>query len=155
MRDLSIPRLPQPRILLCSPEYERLLDVVSSSEPASHGMSLLWREVMRASVIPEAHAPRALVRLNSRVLYRDLIARENREVVVAHPQEANGPGRVRVDSEIGAALIGLFEGDVFGWTDTLGRTQLIRVDEVAPGAVGAGQSAATAHGRSGDSLDRD
>jgi len=132
MRDLSIPRLPQPRILLCTPEYERLLDVVSTPEPASHGMSLLWREVMRARVIPEASAPTALVRLNSRVLYRDLIARENREVVVAHPHEADGPGRVRVDSEIGAALIGLFEGDVFGWTDTLGRTQLIRVDEVAP-----------------------
>ena len=136
MRDLSIPRLPRPQILVCAQELERLLDVVSTIEPATHGMALLWREVMRANIIPASHAPRDLVRLNSRVRYRDVIAREDRDVVVSHPREAAGEGVIRVDSEIGAALIGLLPGDVFGWTDVLGRTRVIRVESVDPADAG-------------------
>lgn len=135
MRDIAIPRLPRPQVSICTPEYERLLDVISGVEPATHGMSLLWREMMRASVIPEAQAPQELVRLNSRVRFRDLVARLDREVIIAHPAEAAGEGRIRIDSEIGAALIGLCVGDVFGWADVLGRTQLIRVDAVVPNAA--------------------
>ncbi|CAN7638470.1 hypothetical protein LJR219_005003 [Phenylobacterium sp. LjRoot219] len=143
MTDLSLPRLPRPQILVCAPEHERLLDVVSSIEPATHGMALLWCEVMRANVIPESCAPRELVRLNSRVRYRDVVTREDCEVVVAHPREAAGERAVRVDSEVGAALIGLLPGDVFGWTDALGRTRLIRVENVAPAQARVGAVSAS------------
>lgn len=130
MEDRNLPRLPRPQVLICAPEHESLLDVVSTHEPATHGMALLWREVMRAKVIPEREAPRDLVRLNARVRYRDVAAREDRTVVLAHPADPAAKEVVRVDSELGAALIGLLPGDAFGWTDVLGRIQLIRVETV-------------------------
>lgn len=121
-----------PQVVILDDEYVGLSDIICSSARATTGLSLLWRELERAKLAPRAKAPADLVRMGSRVHYTDLDRRETRLVHVVYPDEASVPVFVPVTSSIGAALIGLREGDIFNWTDASGELRTLRVDKVEP-----------------------
>jgi len=121
-----------PQVVILDDEYVDLSDIICGSERPTTGLSLLWRELERAKLAPRARAPSDLVRMGSRVHFTDLDRRETRLVHIVYPEEASAPVFVSVTSSIGAALIGLREGDIFKWTDASGEQRTLRVDKVEP-----------------------
>jgi regulator of nucleoside diphosphate kinase len=71
----------------------------------------LSREIGRANVIPEALGLRGVVRMGSRVTYRDEKTGRIRDVILVYPDEADIElNRISVLTPVGAALIGLCVG---------------------------------------------
>lgn len=122
----------RPQVVILEEEYVGLSDILCSSERSTAGLSLLLQELGRAELAPRAKAPSDLVRMRSRVHYTDLDRRESRMVHLVYPEEVSAPVFISVTSAIGAALIGLREGDVFNWTDASGELRTVRVDKVEP-----------------------
>ncbi|WP_436017747.1 GreA/GreB family elongation factor [Phenylobacterium sp. LjRoot219] len=121
-----------PSIVVLDDEYTDLSDIICSAARTTAGLSLLWRELGRATLSPRTRAPADLVRMGSRVHFTDLDRRESRMVHLVYPEEASTPVFVPVTSSIGAALLGLRPGDVFSWVDPAGEVRTLRIDRVEP-----------------------
>lgn len=120
----------QPPVLIVDLEHEVLSDLVCASARATRGITLLWDELQRASLLPAGQAPDQVVRLDSRVYFTDLDRREARMVRLVYPDEAASPNLESVTSIIGAALIGLRPGDVFKWRGADGGVRAVRINRV-------------------------
>lgn len=121
-----------PDVVVLDDEYIDLSDIICGSQHSTAGITLLWRELGRATLAPRTRAPTDLVRMGSRVHYTDLDRRESRLVHLVYPDEAAAPVFVSVTSSIGAALLGLRAGDRFSWIDPAGAVRMVRIDKVEP-----------------------
>lgn len=130
MQNFAPSRVPPPPVFVLDDEYEPLADLVCSSERATGGIRLLWRELERASVITAGKAPPDLVRMGCRVHIVELDRRQARWVRLVYPREAAEPNLVSVTSGLGAALLGLRAGQSFVWRGADRRMRRIRVLEV-------------------------
>ena len=121
-----------PDVVVLDDEYIDLSDIICGSERPTAGLSLLWRELGRATLAPRTRAPADLVRMGSRIHFTDLDRRESRMVHLVYPEDASAPIFVPVTSSIGAALLGLRPGDIFSWLDPAGEVRTLRIDKVEP-----------------------
>lgn len=120
-----------PPVHIAERDYERLLNLAALDGP---GAALLARELGRAHVVGDQEPAAPFVRLGSWVEYRDQLTGKLRRVQVTPPDGADiDEGRLSVLSPVGAALIGLSAGDIFGWTAADGRPRLIAVEAVQNG----------------------
>jgi regulator of nucleoside diphosphate kinase len=88
----------------------------------------LEAEVERARVVQAGDAPRDLVRMNSRVEFKDERTGKNRIVQLVYPGDADASaGRVSVLAPIGAALLGLSVGESIEWPLPNGTTAMVRI----------------------------
>ncbi|MBW7902241.1 MAG: nucleoside diphosphate kinase regulator [Rhodocyclaceae bacterium] len=79
--------------------------------------SALAEELSRATVLPLARMPENVVRMHSRVTYTIDGAGEPHEVELVFPDEADlAAGKVSVLAPVGAALLGLEEGQEIDWS---------------------------------------
>lgn len=63
------------------------------------------------SVLPSGEIPTNVVTMNSRILVRDEVAKEQREITLAYPENADpAAGRISILSPIGQALLGRSAG---------------------------------------------
>src|SRR5581483_1261044 len=104
-----------PKITLHPEDRERLEALAQASlARAPQTASYLAREVERART-PRA-GERGFVRMGSIVRFRDDTTGQTREVTLVYPDRADiAAGRVSVLTPIGAALIGLSEGQTIHW----------------------------------------
>jgi len=92
---------------------------------------LLAEELARAQLCDPAEMPARVVRLGSRVRYRDLVTGAEHLARLVLPADADpAQGRISVLGEPGAALIGVPQDQVFRWRDAAGRLQAVQVLEV-------------------------
>lgn len=76
----------------------------------------LAEELGRATVVPLERMPSNVVRVHSRVTYHIEGSDEGREVELVFPDEADlAAGKVSVLAPVGAALLGLQEGQSIDW----------------------------------------
>lgn len=110
----------QPRLRLAAHERKRLSDLaeVSLARDPSEDAQLLLDEVTRADTLPAGAMPPRVVAMHSYVEYRDERSGTVRRVQLVYPHQAKiKEGRISVLSLVGAALIGLEEGDAITcWT---------------------------------------
>ena len=119
----------KPSVYVTEAEFERLSNLAESS--ATRGASMLADELVRAIILKDGEFPRAFVRLNSRVEFTDLMTGRTRRVQVVLPDEADiDHDRLSVLTPVGAALLGLTEGDSIGMTTDDGRSHVLRVARV-------------------------
>lgn len=119
----------KPSIYVTESEFERLSNLAESG--ATRGASLLGDELVRAIILKDGEFPRAFVRLNSSVEFTDLMTGRTRRVQVVLPDEADiDRDRLSVLTPVGAALLGLTEGDSIGMTTDDGRAHVLRVESV-------------------------
>lgn len=119
----------KPSIYVTESEFERLSNLAESTD--THGAAFLGEELVRAIILQEGEFPRAFVRLNSRVEFTDLMTGRTRKVQVVLPEEADiDRDRLSVLTPVGAALLGLTEGDSIGMTTDDGRPHVLRVGSV-------------------------
>ncbi len=106
-----------PSITLHPDDRERLEALAQASlERFPQTAGYLVREIERARV-SEANGERAsFVRMGSLVTFRDDTTGQVREVTLVYPDRADiAAGRISVLTPIGAALIGLSEGQTIHW----------------------------------------
>lgn len=100
-----------PPIKITEDESRRLSSLANSTmELFPHVAQFLARELERATVTEENDL-RGVIRMGSKVTYRDDVTGASREIVLVYPHEANIElNRISILTPVGAALIGLSVG---------------------------------------------
>ncbi len=105
-----------PPVILNRSDFLRLHALTAMNAAPSEAVALLEQELGRAEVVTDDRFPARIVALNSRVTFRDLLSGEQKTVTLVLPDKADeARGRISVLSRLGAALIGLREGQVIAW----------------------------------------
>lgn len=121
---------PRPAIFLSVDDAGRLRRLELDARTGT-GAALLREELERAHVCEPGDMPARVVRIGSRVRYRDLVSGRTAEVrVVMPPDAAPEQGAVSVAGIPGAALIGVPQDQCFRWRDSEGPLRELLVSEV-------------------------
>ena len=128
----------EPPIVVSTRDYDRLISLALAMERRDPALSgFLIEELERASVLqPEEIAPN-VVTMYARVefLHPD---RGSQCVTLVYPNEENiAEGKVSVLTPIGAALLGLAEGDSIVWRTRAGQRHRLTVLKVQADAAPA------------------
>lgn len=121
----------RPAIFLTPADAARLRALAANENVTGFpAVGLLAQELARAVVCPEGEMPARVVRIGSRVRYRDG-ASNLREIRIVMPDDAAPErGAVSVLEVIAAALIGAPEDQVFRWQDADGTAREVQVVQV-------------------------
>lgn len=122
-------------IWLTAHDYNRLkqlyADLTRQSAGPQAGLDTLEEILDLARVVAPETVAQNVVTMNSRVRFEDTRTGEAGIVTVAYPSEADAAcGRISVLSPVGAALIGLAEGDETELPLPRGQTRRIRIASV-------------------------
>lgn len=123
-------------ICLTDHDLNRLRHLIADLTRQARGMQAgveALEEILDLSrVVPPQDIPRDIVTMNSKVVFEDLESREQREAVIAYPQDADPQsGKISVLSPVGIALLGLAEGAETELPLPHGRLARIRIREVS------------------------
>jgi regulator of nucleoside diphosphate kinase len=130
-----------PPIMISSDDVRRLSLLANSSMRRFPRVAhFLAREIDRASVIPGQVALPGVVRMGSRLTYRDETTGRVREVTLVYPHQADiDLQRISVLTPVGAALIGLSVGQSIEFqTPTREKRVLTVVDVSIESSAGDG-----------------
>jgi len=120
-----------PDIVVGQAEHQQLvtLALTGTSHSADEADWLLF-ELDRARIVPDGALPRNVVRMGATVRFRSE-GGEERVVRLVYPGEADiAAGRISVVTPVGAALIGLREGQSITYHARDGRRQALTVLQV-------------------------
>lgn len=121
-----------PVIIVSAEEQDRLLELalaIRSRMPAV--AESLLTEMDRATVIETGALPDNVIRMGSSLRYRADEGTE-RAVTLVYPEQADiGQGHVSITTPIGAALIGLSEGQSIRWIAPNGKEHRLTILEVS------------------------
>jgi regulator of nucleoside diphosphate kinase len=118
----------RPPIIISETDADRLYLLAERAADRTIG---LLEELERARVRPDHHVPADVVGMNSTVDFLDEARGAIRTVRLVYPAQADiEAGKVSVLTPIGAALIGLKEGQSIRWPDREGRSRDLRVLKV-------------------------
>jgi regulator of nucleoside diphosphate kinase len=117
-----------PPIKIAAEESRRLSSLASSTMDLFPRVAqFLARELERATVTEENNL-RGVVRMGSKVTYRDDGTGARREIVLVYPHEANIElNRISILTPVGAALIGLSVGQQIAFETPDGRSRELTV----------------------------
>lgn len=122
----------KPRLIMSVRDARRLEALLAG--PTGRGAAtaaLLEEELVRADLREAADIPGNVVTMNSEVLCRDEGSHAERRLRLVYPDAAGAaPENVSVLAPVGAALIGLSEGQSIDWPLPGGRTSHITVEKV-------------------------
>src|SRR5690606_17221906 len=99
----------------------------------------LEQELARAEVVPSEEISPDIVTMNSRARFVDEDEREELEMTLVYPRDADiEQGRISVLAPVGAALLGLSVGQEIEWPLPRGGTKRLRVSAIVyqPEAAG-------------------
>ena len=139
MQKLQRGRAARPRIVIASGEHARLMDLADKAAGQNVDIAeFLLEELSRAFVVPDGACADNVVRVGSRVTYREESTSRIRRVTLTYPRDANiEHNRISILTPIGAALIGLSIAQTIEWPTPDGRPDTITVLDVANESVAA------------------
>lgn len=112
---MEIHRRP-PAIVITKPDYERLSNLADSAGRAPLVRGYLASELDRARIVDADQVASTIVTMHSRFVFRDDSTGEERTASLVYPGEEDiDDGRVSILTPIGAALLGLSEGQSIEW----------------------------------------
>jgi regulator of nucleoside diphosphate kinase len=131
-----------PPIVVTKPDYERLSNLVESPQVSLDVGDYLMDELQRARIVePEEIGP-TVVTMQSRFVFKDERTGESRTASLVYPGDENiDEGRISVVTPVGAALLGLSDGQSIVFETRSGeprRLTLIRVLSQNVAGSGAG-----------------
>lgn len=122
-----------PNIVVSAADYERLTDLATASlERLPEVAEELLNEMERAKIVKDGSVPDDVVRMGSTVTFRSHDGRERTETLVYPVDEDSNAHKISVMTPVGAALIGLAEGQSISWTARDGRKHELTVVAVKP-----------------------
>jgi regulator of nucleoside diphosphate kinase len=120
-----------PNIIVSNADYERLTDLATASlERLPEVAEELLAEMDRAKIVRDDSVPANVVRMGSTVTFRSDDGRELTETLVYPADEDSDAHKISVMTPVGAALIGLAEGQSISWTARDGRKHELTVVKV-------------------------
>jgi regulator of nucleoside diphosphate kinase len=120
-----------PNIVVSNADYERLTDLATASlERLPEVATELLDEMDRAKIVSDNNVPANVVRMGSTVTFRADDGRELTETLVYPVDEDSDAHKISVMTPVGAALIGLAEGQSISWTARDGRSHQLTVEKV-------------------------
>lgn len=125
---------PLPPITITRGDWEKLVRIADASAGTfAQTAEFLAREVDRAQVIEEHQSRPGLVKMGTRVTFRDDVTDQVRTVTLVYPGEADvSQGKISVLTPIGAALIGLSVSQSIEWDTQSGGRRSLTVLSVEP-----------------------
>lgn len=133
-----MPRSHLPKIVIGETDYANLTRLATDSLDRMPVVAEeLLTELERAKLVSDRAVPPCVVRMGSFVSFRAENAPERR-VELVYPGRADiAEGRISIMTPIGAALIGLAEGQSIAWTARDGKAHHLTVLSVEPPAASA------------------
>ena len=121
-----------PQIIVSTTDYERLTDLATASlERLPEVAQELLDEMDRAQVVKNGSVPADVVRMGSTVTFRSDDGNTRTFKLVYPAEESLDEHRISVMTPVGAALIGLAEGQSISWTARDGKHHRLTVTKVA------------------------
>jgi regulator of nucleoside diphosphate kinase len=122
----------EPSIIVTRDDY-KALSRLAERRPGAAVADYLAYELDRARIVLGADQAPGVVRIWSRVCFRDLEKDVVRDVVLVMPHEADiGKGCVSVLTPVGVALLGLSAGQAISFTAPNGQERSLQVIKVKP-----------------------
>lgn len=127
----------KPQITLCMSDHEALTRLAEkAAERDQAGGEELLAELDRARVVSDTSLKSGIIRMGSALRYTTDTG-EDRTATLVFPGEADiSAGRISILTPIGAALIGLAQGQSIDWEGRDGRVHRLTIESVEP-ATGA------------------
>lgn len=124
----------KPKIVLTEEDYARLSRLAdAAADRMPEVADYLATELDRAKIVPSSRVPSKLVTMGATLTFRDEQTGRTERVTLVFPEEANiAEKRISVMTPIGAALIGLSEGQSISWptrTGEIHRLEILSVEE--------------------------
>ena len=119
-----------PQIIVSTADHERLTDLATASlERLPEVANELLAEMDRARVVEEPAVPANVVRMGSTVTFKSDDGHTRTLKLVYPVDESLDQHRISVMTPVGAALIGLAEGQSISWTARDGKHHRLTVTE--------------------------
>ena len=120
-----------PQIIVSNADYERLTDLATASlERLPEVANELLSEMDRAKVVQDGSVPDNVVRMGSTVTFTSDDGHTRTLKLVYPADESLDEHRISVMTPVGAALIGLSEGQSISWTARDGKHHRLTVTKV-------------------------
>ena len=120
-----------PQIIVSNADYERLTDLATASlERLPEVAQELLSEMDRAKVVQDGSVPDGVVRMGSTVTFESDDGHTRTLKLVYPAEESLDQHRISVMTPVGAALIGLSEGQSISWTARDGKHHRLTVTKV-------------------------
>ena len=129
----------RPDIMISDSDVSRLDALLGGGliERLGHVGAFLVTELARAQVVPARKVPTNVVAMHSTVEFRDNISGRTMVVTLVYPHESAGRDRsISVLTPVGAALLGLSEGQSIAYETPDGRRRTLTVVKVLETNVG-------------------
>ena len=121
----------KPTIIISQQDLQRLETMLDHQAKLSPTMQNLEDELARADVVAPQDVPANVVTMNARVLIVIAPAVEAMEITLVYPHDFRGDkGQVNVIAPIGAAILGLAEGQEIEWPQPDGHLMKVKIEKV-------------------------
>ena len=121
----------KPTIIISQQDLQRLETMLEHQSKLSPTMQHLEDELARADVVAPQDVPENVVTMNARVRITIAPARESTEITLVYPHDFRGDkGQVNVLAPVGAAILGLAEGQEIEWPQPDGHLMKVKIEKV-------------------------
>jgi len=119
----------KPKIILSEQDLNRLETMLEGQVKLTPTMLQLEDELARADVLNPQDIPANVVTMHARA--RVNIAGQSSEITLVYPHEFKGEaGQLNVVAPVGAAILGLAEGETIEWPQPDGQLMKVTVEKV-------------------------
>lgn len=123
-----------PELMISQDDFLTISNLLQSARGAT--ADLLEEELSRAHKVPDSELPSVFVSMNSEVSFKDLETGQLQTVRLVYPHEADiEKSWVSILAPIGAALIGLREGQQIEWPISSHKKRRIQVLSVKKAGI--------------------
>lgn len=121
----------KPKIIISEQDLNRLETMLDHQMKLSPTMQHLEDELARAEVVLPQDIPANVVTMNAQVKITIAPSLESTQVTLVYPHDFTGEqGQVNVIAPIGAAILGLAEGQQIEWPQPNGQMMKVKIDQV-------------------------
>ena len=120
-----------PAIIISEQDLHCLETMLEHQPKLTPTMRLLEEELARADVVAPQDMPANVVTMNAKVLLTIASSTEASEITLVYPHDFKGEkGQVNVVAPIGAAILGLAEGQEIEWPQPDGQMMKVKIEKV-------------------------
>lgn len=119
------------QIIISEQDLKRLETMLDHQMKLTPTMKHLEDELARADVVKPQDVPENIVTMNAKVSITVAPSVEPIEITLVYPHDFKGePGQVNVIAPIGAAILGLAEGQHIEWPQPNGVLMKVKIEKV-------------------------
>lgn len=121
----------KPQLIISEQDLNRLETMLEHQPKMTPTMMQLEDELARAEVVKPQDVPANIVTMNARALITLASAKESTEITLVYPHDFKGEkGQLNIVAPVGAAILGLAEGQAIEWPQPDGQLMKVKIEKV-------------------------